>query len=72
MITVRKRYANDQKEYFNSLYEKFGEIPTAHKQAIRLRMEFFKKFILNRVSLANDNLRNLQTMRPQQRKIGLL
>lgn len=53
MITVRKRFANDQMEYFNSLYEKFGEIPSAHKQAIRLRMDYFKKVVLNRVSYSN-------------------
>jgi hypothetical protein len=48
MITTRKIYDNVQKDYFQDLYEKHGGIPDNHLKAIQLRMDFFKKFILDR------------------------
>lgn len=51
MITTRKYFDNNQKDYFNSLKETYGEIPTNHKKAIEQRMSFFKKHVLDRVCL---------------------
>jgi hypothetical protein len=51
MITTRKNYENNQKNYFNSLIGTFGEVPSNHKKAIELRMNFFKKYVLNRVCI---------------------
>ena len=50
MITTRKKYVRHTKNYFRELQEKHGEIPENHKQAIELRMDFFKKYVLNRVN----------------------
>ena len=50
MITTRKNFENNQKQYFNDLKETYGEIPSNHKKAIELRMNFFKKYVLDRVS----------------------
>ena len=44
----RKRMENSQRNYFNDLYDRFGGIPTNHLEAIRLRMNFFRKFILDK------------------------
>lgn len=48
MLTVRRRYHSEQKNYFEDLFENYGEIPSNHKEAIKLRMDYFKKFILQR------------------------
>lgn len=50
MKTIRRRYLVDQKRYFENLYEEHGEIPSNHYAAIRLRMDYFQKEILDRVS----------------------
>ena len=44
----RKRYENKQRNYFNDLYDKFGGIPSNHMEAIKLRMDFLTKFVLDR------------------------
>jgi hypothetical protein len=49
MITARKKYEHCQRDYFAELKERYGEIPSNHKQAINLRMDFFKKYVLHRV-----------------------
>ena len=49
MLTVRRRYNSETRNYFEELYENFGEIPDNHKQAIKLRTDYFKKFVLQRV-----------------------
>lgn len=41
MLTIRKRYENNQKTYFKNLYEEYGSIPENHMQAIYLRQKFF-------------------------------
>ena len=46
----RQRAENSQRNYLNSLYERFGGIPTNHMEAIRLRMNFFTSYILDRDS----------------------
>lgn len=51
MITTRKIYYHDQKNYFEELQKKYGTLPSNHLEAIKLRMDFFKKFVLDRVSI---------------------
>jgi hypothetical protein len=47
---ARVQYENEQKNYFRKLYTNYGEIPSNHAKAIDMRMTFFKRYILNRVS----------------------
>ncbi len=49
MYTVRNRYDYIQKHYFKNLYEQYGQVPDNHMQAIRMRMDFFRKYVLDRV-----------------------
>ena len=51
MYTVRNRYDHIQKNYINNLYEQYGQIPDNHMKAIKLRMDFFRKYVLDRVKL---------------------
>mmetsp|Transcript_19696 Transcript_19696/g.22898 ORF Transcript_19696/g.22898 Transcript_19696/m.22898 type:complete len:91 (-) Transcript_19696:277-549(-) len=44
----RKRYENKERNYFGELYNKYGGIPSDHMEAIRLRMSFFTKYVLQR------------------------
>ena len=48
MLTARRRYDTVQKQYFNALYENYGQIPANHLEAIQLRQDFFKKWVLDR------------------------
>jgi hypothetical protein len=49
MLLVRRRYEWDQTNYFKNLYEQFGKIPDNHKEAIELRQNFFRDWVLNKV-----------------------
>jgi hypothetical protein len=49
MLTVRSQYDSHQQNYLKNLYERFGQIPEPHMKAINLRMDFFKKYVLDRV-----------------------
>ncbi len=49
MLTVRSRYDHHQSYYLKNLYEQYGQIPDNHMKSMRLRMEFFSKYILDRV-----------------------
>jgi hypothetical protein len=49
MYTVRNRYDHIQKNYMNNLYENYGQIPENHMKAMKLRMDFFRKYVLDRV-----------------------
>ncbi len=49
MLTIRSQYYLHQRNYFQDLYERFGQIPDNHKKAIELRMDFFRKYVLDRV-----------------------
>lgn len=49
MITTRAKFEHDQKHYFKNLFEKYGEIPSNHLTAIRLRQAFFDNYVLDRV-----------------------
>ena len=53
MITTRQKYVRYTKSYFRELQEKYGEIPENHREAIDLRMNFFRDYILHRVILLN-------------------
>lgn len=48
MLTIRRRYHSEQHKYFADLYERYGCIPENEQKAMDLRMEFFRKFILER------------------------
>ena len=48
MLTARRRYETKERNYLKNLYETFGTIPENHLQAIKLRQEFFRKWVLNR------------------------
>lgn len=50
MLTIRSRYDHHQKYYIKNLYEQYGDIPDNHMKAMRLRMDFFSKYVLDRVS----------------------
>ncbi len=56
MLIVRKRYENDQRDYFKSLYSDYGRIPSNHLDAIKLRQAFFDKWVLHRVYHFNNSL----------------
>ena len=47
-IIVRKKTDAQAQDYFDSLYKKFGGIPSEHQAAIDLRMRFFTKYVLER------------------------
>lgn len=49
MLTIRHIYDAKQKNYLKNLYEQYGTIPEDHMKAIKLRQEFFNKFIIERV-----------------------
>jgi hypothetical protein len=49
MLTVRNRYDFIQKNYLNNLYAQYGQIPENHMKAMNLRMDFFRKYVLDRV-----------------------
>jgi hypothetical protein len=51
MLIVRRRYEFDQRNYFKNLYEQYGKIPENHKEAIELRQNFFRTWVLNKVRL---------------------
>lgn len=70
MLTVRARYESNQRNYFQNLYAKFGEIPENHKKAIELRQNFFKTYILERVFMIQFNLSHLLNIKPTLRKTG--
>ena len=48
MLTARRRYDTKEKQYFNTLYETYGRIPENHLEAIQLRQDFFRRWVLNR------------------------
>ena len=48
MIIARRRYETKEKNYFNMLYEVYGQIPQNHLEAISLRQNFFRKWVLER------------------------
>ena len=50
MLTVRSRYDHYQKHYLQNLYEQYGQIPENHMKAMRLRMDFFSNYVLDRVT----------------------
>jgi len=50
MLTIRHIYDLKQKNYFKNLYEQYGLVPDNHMKAIKLRQEFFTKYVLDRVS----------------------
>lgn len=49
MIIVRRKYESQQLNYFKGLYSRYGSIPENDAQAIQLRMEFFREYVLRRV-----------------------
>ena len=49
-VVQRTRMENKERNYFNNLYDKYGGIPENHAEAISMRMKFFDKYILQRVS----------------------
>ena len=51
MYTIRNRYDHIQKNYINTLYEQYGQIADNHMKAIKLRMDFFRKYVLDKVKL---------------------
>lgn len=51
MITARKTYERTSQEYFANLKKEYGCIPENHREAINLRMNFFKEYVLKRVSI---------------------
>lgn len=78
MITTRQKYVRYTKSYFRELQEKYGEIPENHREAIDLRMNFFRDYILHRVILLNiqyTNILYLKRVQPNikqpMRKTGL-
>ena len=44
----RRRYENKYNNYLDELYDKYGGLPANHAEAIRLRMDYFSKFVLAR------------------------
>lgn len=67
MLTNRRRYVTEQKKLNADLIEKHGKIPENYLKATELRLNFFRKFILNSVSL--NYLR--KDMKLQLKKTGL-
>jgi hypothetical protein len=49
MLTVRRRYDAEMRNYFTDLKERHGEIPDNVKQAIDLRSQFVKQYVINNV-----------------------
>jgi hypothetical protein len=47
-VIQRKRFENKYNNYLDDLYDKYGGLPANHAEAIRLRMDFFNKYILSR------------------------
>jgi len=45
---IRMRCERAQDNYFNDLYRTYGGIPVNHYKAIRLRMQYFRRFVLDR------------------------
>lgn len=68
MLTNRRRYVTEQKKLNADLIEKHGKIPENYLKATELRLNFFRKFILNSVSL--NYLR--KDMKLQLKKTGLM
>ena len=67
-IVHRQRYENKYSNYLDDLYEKYGGIPANHAEAIRLRMDYFKKYILDRVNVLI--FRKPQSTTQMLKKIG--
>ena len=49
MNIVRSKYDSIQKHYMQNLYQQHGKIPDNHMQAINLRMNFFRTWVLEKV-----------------------
>ena len=47
-ILHRKKAEAKARDYFDALYTQYGYIPVNHQMAIDLRMQFFRKYILER------------------------
>ena len=58
LYLYRKRYENKQKNYFAEIFEKYGGIPADHMEVIKLRMNFFTKYVLDKH--ASDYLTNTE------------
>ena len=50
MLTVREIYNMKQRNYFKNLYEQYGTVPDNHLKAIKLRQDYFTKYVLERVN----------------------
>lgn len=69
-LIQRNRYENNYRNYLNNLYDTYGGLPANHAEAIRLRMDFFQKYVLDRVSIASYQFRTTATTIPMLRRIG--
>ena len=49
MLTVRRRYDAEMRNYLNDLKEKHGELPENVQKAIDLRSQFVRSHVINYV-----------------------
>lgn len=69
MLTNRRRYVTEQKKLNADLIEKHGKIPENYLKATELRLNFFRKYILNAVSIIINSI-NRKDMKHLRKKIG--